>query len=125
VNLLYREVDFEKEPCVFVGVHCLRWHEHPDQPTIGFVEVELEDITEVQALQARVAELEADAKLGRMVREMSEELGLYRNGPALSNLYADGRVWETIGQWGDLSEMSSERYSTPEAALEMARREEP
>jgi hypothetical protein len=55
---LYREVDFEKEPCVFVGVHCLRWHEHPDQPTIGFVEVELEDITEVRALQARVAELE-------------------------------------------------------------------
>jgi len=58
MNLLYREVDFEKEPCVFVGVHCLRWHEHPDQPTIGFVEVELEDITEVQALRARVAELE-------------------------------------------------------------------
>ena len=84
-----------------------------------------EDRAEVERLKARVAELEADAKLGRMVREMSEELGLYRNGPALSNLYADGRVWETIGQWGDLSEMSSERYSTPEAALEMARKEIP
>ena len=79
----------------------------------------------LRAEQARVAEMEPDAKLGRMVREMSEELGLYRNGPALSNLYADGRVWETIGQWGDLSEMSSERYSTPEAALEAARKEEP
>jgi len=55
---LYREVDFLKEPVVFVGVHALQWHNHPDQPTIGFVEVELEDITEVQALRARVAELE-------------------------------------------------------------------
>jgi len=36
----------------------------------------------IAELQARVAELEADAKLGRMVREMSEELGLYRNGPS-------------------------------------------
>jgi hypothetical protein len=56
---LYREVDFLKEPCVFVGVHVLRWHEHPGQPTIGFVEVELNDIPEVLALKARVAELEA------------------------------------------------------------------
>ena len=57
---LYREVDFLKEPCVFVGVHVVRWHEHPDQPTVGFVEVELGDIPEMRALQARVAELEKE-----------------------------------------------------------------
>jgi len=55
---LYREVELEKEPCDFVGVPCLMWHWHPDKPTIGFVEVELEDIPEVKTLKERVAELE-------------------------------------------------------------------
>jgi len=66
---LYREVDLEKEPCVFVGVHCLQWHDHPDQPTVGFVEVALDDVPEVKQLKrafenqiTRIEELEAQVK---------------------------------------------------------------
>ena len=37
---LFKEVDFENgEPCSVVGVHPLRWHDHPDQPTIGLVDI--------------------------------------------------------------------------------------
>ena len=72
----------------------------------------------------RVAELEPDAKLGRMVREMPEEMGLYRNPTSESELYPAGKVWEIISRWGDLSEIGSETYSVPEAALAAAQKEE-
>jgi predicted nucleic acid-binding Zn-ribbon protein len=56
---LYKQVDFEKEPCVFVGVHCLQWHHHPDQPTVGFVEVELDDIPEVKDMRQAMSNYQA------------------------------------------------------------------
>lgn len=63
---LYREVDYQTEPCQVVGVHPLQWNEHLREPTVGFVEVELDDIPEVRTLRqerddlkARVAELES------------------------------------------------------------------
>ena len=30
------------EPVQYVGVYVLKWHDHPDQPEVGFVEVEEE-----------------------------------------------------------------------------------
>jgi hypothetical protein len=67
--------------------------------------------------QARVAELEPDAKLGRMVREM----------PVYSLLCHESH-W--LGEWhavwpGDNLHYNKQYGPTPEAALEMARREEP
>jgi hypothetical protein len=88
------------------------WHWHPDKPTIGFVEVELEDIPEVKTLKERVAELGADAKLGRMVREMPEGVSLHHNCNGYDEWSCEyGKTWT----W----------EPTPEAALEAARKEEP
>jgi len=111
---LYREVELEKEPCDFVGVPCLMWHWHPDKPTIGFVEVELEDIPEVKTLKERVAELGADAKLGRMVREMPEGTSLHHNSNGYDEWSYDYKPGTSRCTW----------EPTPEAALEAARKEE-
>jgi len=80
---------------------------------MGFVEVELEAIPEVLALRRRAAELEADAKLGRMVREMPEGTELRHN----TNGYDEWSVSDPGGRctW----------EPTPEAALEAARRGTP
>lgn len=40
---LYRLVEFgdlEKEPVQWVGVHPVKWHNRPEQPTAGFVETD-------------------------------------------------------------------------------------
>ncbi len=38
---LYKIVKLpSKEPVQYVGVYVLHWGEHPDQPEVGFVEVE-------------------------------------------------------------------------------------
>ncbi len=61
-NGLYQAVSVEEmqagTPVQFVGVHPLLWHEHPDQPTMGFVE----HTPDPQATQ--------DAALGKAVRSI-------------------------------------------------------
>ena len=38
---LYKAVDLKTgEPVQYVGVHPLKWHDHPEQPDMGFVEYE-------------------------------------------------------------------------------------
>ena len=60
----------------------------------------------------RVAELGADAKLGRMVREMPEGVSLHHNCNGYDEWSCEyGKTWT----W----------EPTPEAALEAARKEEP
>lgn len=60
-ELLYRGVSFEEmltgTPVQFVGVHPCLWHEHPEQPTMGFVEHEPD------------AQVTLDAALGVAVRD--------------------------------------------------------
>lgn len=67
---LYREVDYQTEPCQVVGVHPLQWNERLREPTMGFVEVELDDIPEVRALRERMAF--EKAKTDRFVAEALE-----------------------------------------------------
>jgi len=57
---LYKRVSFEDmvagESVQFVGVHAVRWHEHPDQPKAGFVEFDVPE--EIKRLRAKNAKLE-------------------------------------------------------------------
>ncbi len=57
---LYQAVSVEEmqagTPVQFVGVHPLLWHDHPEQPTMGFVEYDADP------------EYTRDAALGRAVR---------------------------------------------------------
>ena len=65
----------------------------------------------VRELQERVAELEADARLGRMVREMPEGVSLHHNCNGYDEWSCEyGKTWT----W----------EPTPDAALEAARKEE-
>ena len=67
----------------------------------------------IAELQARVAELEPDAKLGRMVREMPVEQRL------IHTVYGDWWYGRNVrGEFGATG-------ASPEAALEAARKEEP
>lgn len=61
---LYKRVDIG-ESYNFVGVHPIRWHEHPDQPSAAFVEVEFDELPEVISLRREVAELKARKGNGR------------------------------------------------------------
>jgi hypothetical protein len=66
---------------------------------------------EIERLRARVEELETDAKLGRLVREMLEGTSLHHNINGFDEWsYGPGPFWT----W----------EATPEAALEAARKEE-
>jgi len=57
--LLYRMIEDPKEGEMvqFLAVHAVRWHEHPDEPTVAFIE-------DRQATK--------DAALGRVVYERME-----------------------------------------------------
>lgn len=45
VGQFYKGVNIEShEPVNYVGVHPLIWHDHPDQPDLGFSEMELKEI---------------------------------------------------------------------------------
>jgi hypothetical protein len=45
VGQFYRAVDLEtNEPVNYVGVHPLVWHDHPNQPDLGFVEMGIKGI---------------------------------------------------------------------------------
>lgn len=39
-------------PVNYVGVHPVRWHEHPDQPTAGFAPVDVENLALNIAVEA-------------------------------------------------------------------------
>ena len=68
---------------------------------------------QVEELQARVAELEPDAKLGRMVREMPVEQRL------IHTVYGDWWYGRNVrGEFGATG-------ASPEAVLEAARKEQP
>ena len=48
---LYRAIGLpSEEPVQFVGVSVLRWHDHPGQPALGFVEVDDDILTEFAKL---------------------------------------------------------------------------
>jgi hypothetical protein len=88
---------------------------------VGFVEADIEELPEVQTLRTRVAELEADAKLGRMVRDMPE-------GAILQYCkMTSGRAFywysEPAPEWGLYSARKGQG-DTPEVALEAARKGE-
>jgi hypothetical protein len=78
---------------------------------------------EVRVLQARVSELEPDAKLGRMVREMPQGASITRVNLEKVKFSA---VWPTgrRNAWGDMYYSRPSYEDTPEAALEAARKEE-
>lgn len=42
----YKRVDIKSDnsPVNFVGVHPITWHEHPNQPDAGFVEVDVDEL---------------------------------------------------------------------------------
>ncbi len=69
-------------------------------------------LVENEKLKARVAELEADARLGRMVREMPKYTELVH--------YGNGRFW-----YGHRISGFGKEGDTPEAALEAAQKETP
>jgi hypothetical protein len=71
-------------------------------------------VAQMDSLQERVAELETDARLGRMVRHMRRR----------SSLYHEAGIDPILWQYVDFD--SGERWEadTPEAALEAARKEE-
>jgi len=56
-NQYYRAVSFNNkgttEAVNYVGVHPLVWHDHPEQPDMGFVEAD----DEIDALFAEIASL--------------------------------------------------------------------
>ena len=68
-------------------------------------------LTELSTLREQLAELEADAALGRMVREM----------PLSAKLGHEGQQW---GEWYATWTSSRRHGPTPEAALEAARKGE-
>lgn len=70
----------------------------------------------IRELQARVAELETDATLGRMVRELPRNAKLGHEGQQWSEWYA---VWP-----GTNYKYNRQYGSTPEEALEAAQKEE-
>ena len=77
-------------------------------------EIHLHELLQtIRELQRRVAELEADAKLGRMVRGIE-------NGYCLAHSVRSGRFF--YGPWAEIRVRSE--GDTPEAALEAAQKGE-
>jgi len=73
-------------------------------------------VAQMDSLQARVAALETDARLGRMVREMPRNAKLGHEGQQWGEWYA---VWP-----GDNLHYNRQYGVTPEEAMEAARKEE-
>jgi hypothetical protein len=89
-DLLYRRIDIipnmeETEPVQFVGVYTLRWHDHPEQPTVGFYED--------REAQKRVEELERknDAMFKRL-KQIERLLYLHKDRLAEDTLGTDDHV---------------------------------
>ena len=86
--MLYKGIEIgTDEPVQFVGVYVLRWHERPEQPTMGFRPIEKDEVTEIAA-----------RAVDRIVEDLLDRRGLKQEWRQIDSDIQD----EICNTWADV-----------------------